>query len=74
VTYRYITKRKVPTSWEQLLLLADGDFVSFILLSHAGMVAGTAGTAGTALWMAAHSIEKYLKSWLLKNSRPGMQC
>lgn len=59
--YQYIKKQPFPSTWEQLLLLADGDFVSFILLSHAGK------TESTALWLAAHSIEKYLKSWLLKN-------
>ncbi|MCP4304939.1 MAG: hypothetical protein GY788_08725 [bacterium] len=58
--YEYIEKRSVHETWEQLLLLADGDFVSFVLLSQAGKV------EGTTLWMAAHSIEKYLKSWLLK--------
>jgi hypothetical protein len=60
-SHQFIHKREVETTWEQLLLLADGDFVSFILLSLAGKA------ESTALWLPAHSIEKYLKGWLLKN-------
>ncbi len=51
----------METTWEQLLLLADSDFISFVLLSHCGI------SEGTSLWMAPHSIEKYLKSLLLKS-------
>ncbi len=61
MTYAYIRKRDLGTTWEQLLLAADSDFVAFILLSCAGIL------ESTSLWMAAHSLEKYLKSWLLKS-------
>ena len=62
MTYAFIRKRDMGTTWEQLLLAADSDFVAFILLSCcAGIL------ESTSLWMAAHSLEKYLKSWLLKS-------
>ncbi|MCP4968144.1 MAG: hypothetical protein GY926_23275 [bacterium] len=58
---RYLQKRPMPTTWEQLLLVADSDFVSFILLRLGGVL------GSTAIWLPAHSVEKYLKAWLLKN-------
>ncbi len=51
----------MPTTWEQLLLTADSDCIAFILLSECGML------ESTTLWKAPHSIEKYLKSYLLKS-------
>lgn len=49
------------TTWEQLLLAADSDFVGFLLLSYFGI------SDSTPLWMSEQAVEKYLKSFLLKN-------
>lgn len=54
-------KTDLSTTWEELLLASDSDFVAFILLSSCGIL------DSTSLWMGAHSIEKYLKSWILKD-------
>ena len=48
-------------SWEELLLAADSDYVSFMLLSFYEL------EMSTSLWLAHQAIEKYFKSWLKKN-------
>jgi|GEM_PF-4766683 len=61
---QYISKKKQPDTWENLLLSADSDYVSLIVLAEAGLA------MGTSLWLAEQSVEKYLKSWL-KKTDPG---
>jgi len=59
--YKYFRKRKQTIRWENFMMTADCDFVSFILCSYFGL------NLSTNLWMSIHSIEKYLKALLLKN-------
>lgn len=56
---RELTPNKKET-WEELLISADNDFVSFMFLSCCGIAINTSS------WMSIHSLEKYLKSYLLK--------
>lgn len=48
-------------TWESLLLTADNDFISVLVLWYSGI-----GIGSTYAWMLPHTIEKYLKSYLLK--------
>lgn len=50
-----------PETWEGLLMAANLDFVSVLVLRYTGVAPGS-----TYCWMLAHSLEKYLKSYLLK--------
>ncbi|MCI5137602.1 MAG: hypothetical protein D3922_04120 [Candidatus Electrothrix sp. AR1] len=47
--------------WQDLLISADADFVSFMFLSYCGI------SSNTSFWMSIHSLEKYIKAYLLKN-------
>jgi hypothetical protein len=48
-------------TWESLLTTADNDFVSVLILWYAGIAPGS-----TYAWMLPHTVEKYLKAYLLK--------
>jgi hypothetical protein len=58
--FTFFKKHDFEENSNQLLLSADTDLLSFILLSHSGI------SFGTPLWLTTHSIEKYIKSLLLK--------
>jgi len=48
-------------TWESLLQTANNDFVSVLILWYAGVAPGS-----TYAWMFPHTLEKYLKCFLLK--------
>lgn len=48
-------------TWESLLNTANNDFVSVIVLWYTGVAPGS-----TYAWMFPHTLEKYLKAYLLK--------
>lgn len=49
-------------TWESLLLTANNDFVNVLILWYSGSAIGS-----TYAWMFSHTLEKYLKSYLLKS-------
>lgn len=51
-----------PETWSSLKFAADIDYLAFISLWELGLI-----TSSTYNWTAAHCIEKYCKSLLLKN-------
>ncbi len=57
-----LTHNKKET-WEQILISADNDFVAFMFLSCCGL------SDNTSFWMSIHSLEKYLKAYLLKDNQ-----
>jgi len=52
-----------PESWFSLKLAADIDYLAFVSLWELGLI-----TSSTYIWTAAHCIEKYCKSLLIKNN------
>ncbi len=61
--FGFISKRDLGEStWEELLLNADSDYTTFIMVVYQGL------EMGTSLWLSQQSIEKYLKSWLLRSN------
>lgn len=57
-----IDRKLNDESWESLLSTANNDFVSVLVLWYTGIT-----PASTYAWMLPHTLEKYLKSFLLKN-------
>jgi len=51
-------------TWESLLFTANVDFVSALNLWYNGIAPGS-----TYIWMLPHSLEKYLKSYLVKHGK-----
>ncbi len=49
-------------TWESLLTTANNDFVSVLVLWYSGV-----GLGSTYAWMLPHTLEKYLKAYLLKS-------
>jgi hypothetical protein len=58
-----IVNNDINETWESLLLSSNSDFISVLLLWYNGIF-----PCSTYAWMFSHSIEKYLKSYLLKNN------
>ena len=52
-------------TWEILLASANNDFISVLILWYSGVI-----PKSTYGWMLPHTLEKYLKSYLLKNNVP----
>lgn len=52
---------RAETTWESLLVTANNDFVSVLVLWYTGVAPGS-----TYAWMFPHTLEKYLKAYLLK--------
>lgn len=49
-------------TWESLLITANNDFVSVLILWYSGVAPGS-----TYVWMLSHTLEKYIKAYLLKS-------
>ena len=59
---KYIKVRKVdPPPWEMLLIAADADYISYLLIAHYNL------DMGSPLWLSQQSAEKYMKCYLLKD-------
>jgi len=50
-------------TWQDLLFTANNDFTSVLILGYTGIM-----PVSTHGWMFPHTLEKYLKSYLLKNN------
>jgi HEPN domain-containing protein len=61
--WKYISVRsdQSPT-WEMLLLAADSDFISYLVLANYNI------DIGSSLWLTQQAAEKYMKSFLLKQN------
>ena len=61
---KYIKVREVdPPSWEMLLIAADSDYISYLLLANYNL------DMGSSLWLSQQAAEKYMKCMLLKSNR-----
>lgn len=59
--YWWVDRKIESETWESLLTTANNDFVSVLILWYTGVAPG-----GTYIWMLPHTLEKYLKAYLLK--------
>jgi hypothetical protein len=55
-------------TWESLLTTANNDFISVLILWYSGV-----GIGSTYAWMLPHTLEKYLKSYLLISGNSAVQ-
>ncbi len=61
MNYGGLSSKSKPETWESLLVTANNDFISVLILWYTGVSLGS-----TYAWMLPHTLEKYLKSYLLK--------
>lgn len=60
--YGGLNSKSKQETWESLLLTANNDFISVLILWYSGVAPGS-----TYAWMLPHTLEKYLKAFLLKS-------
>jgi hypothetical protein len=63
-TYSVVGVEPTPLNSHDLIFAANIDAINFVALYHFGLI-----QSSTYCWLPAHSIEKFLKAYLL--SKPG---